>query len=329
MTENKYKCNICQKIYSGYQSLWIHNNKYHKYINDILKSQIPQKSKLCCKYCNKLLSCKQAKYQHHKTCKKKDLILEQNIISTLPDTSEQNIISTLPDTSEQNRISTLLSDITELKNQMITIELKNQMTIVNSNMLELKNQMNEILKNKRIPKIKNINPNVIISIPNNIKPNVIVSIPNNIINNYVDEDINNYVDEDLEKYHNKDCVYILNIKDNIYKYGASSHLINRLQAHKTNLNYKKIIHIYVMDTINESTALEKKIKKMVNYLHINIIYNKHIKIFQIDNIDNIINKFNELELKVKNTKSNSYLELENQNLKLQIEVLKLQSLNNK
>jgi len=48
----------------------------------------------------------------------------------------------------------------------------------------------------------------------------------------------NYVDEDLTKYQNKDCVYIINIKDNIYKYGNTSHLFKRLQTHKTNLqNY--------------------------------------------------------------------------------------------
>ena len=25
----EYKCNICNKQYSSYQSLWIHNKKYH------------------------------------------------------------------------------------------------------------------------------------------------------------------------------------------------------------------------------------------------------------------------------------------------------------
>jgi prophage antirepressor-like protein len=51
---------------------------------------------------------------------------------------------------------------------------------------------------------------------------------------------NNYIDEDLDDYYKKDCVYIINIKDNIYKYGSSSHIFKRLQTHKKNLNYKKI-----------------------------------------------------------------------------------------
>ncbi len=25
----EYRCNICNKDYSSYQSLWIHNKKYH------------------------------------------------------------------------------------------------------------------------------------------------------------------------------------------------------------------------------------------------------------------------------------------------------------
>jgi prophage antirepressor-like protein len=32
--------------------------------------------------------------------------------------------------------------------------------------------------------------------------------------------INNYIDEDLDKYYKKDCVYIIHIQDNIYKYGT-------------------------------------------------------------------------------------------------------------
>jgi len=86
--------------------------------------------------------------------------------------------------------------------------------------------------------------------------------------------IDNYIEEDLEKYHNKDCVYIIHIKDNIYKYGQNkktmfsyfeqkriallfffgntSHIFKRLQAHKTNFKYNKIIKIYDMNNINES-----------------------------------------------------------------------------
>jgi len=36
--------------------------------------------------------------------------------------------------------------------------------------------------------------------------------------------INNYVEVDLDKYYGIDCVYVIHIKDDIYKYGNTSHL---------------------------------------------------------------------------------------------------------
>jgi prophage antirepressor-like protein len=162
--------------------------------------------------------------------------------------------------------------------------------------------------------------------------------------------IDNYIEEDLEKYQNKDCVYIIHIKDNIYKYGNTSHIFKRLQAHKTNLKYNKIIKIYEMHNINDAIKLENKIKILVKTLNINIIYNTHVEIFNVDNnnLQNLIKKIDELSLKIINTKikpnillettqltlenenlklklvdKTKQLELENENLKLKLELLKL------
>ena len=40
--ENEYKCNICNKLYKSYQSLWNHNNKFH----DTTSANILKKSKV-------------------------------------------------------------------------------------------------------------------------------------------------------------------------------------------------------------------------------------------------------------------------------------------
>uniref|UniRef100_A0A6C0EFP7 Bro-N domain-containing protein n=1 Tax=viral metagenome TaxID=1070528 RepID=A0A6C0EFP7_9ZZZZ len=150
--------------------------------------------------------------------------------------------------------------------------------------------------------------------------------------------IDNYIEEDLDKYYNKDCVYIIHIKDNIYKYGNTSHLFKRLQAHKTNLNYNKIIKIYDMNNMNDAIKLENKIKTLVKTLKINTVYNTHIEIFEVDNnnLQNLIKKIDELSFKIINTKNNEniknldiekektkQLELENENLKLKLELFKL------
>jgi predicted GIY-YIG superfamily endonuclease len=138
--------------------------------------------------------------------------------------------------------------------------------------------------------------------------------------------IDNYIEEDLDKYYNKDCVYIIHIKDNIYKFGNSSHLFKRLQAHRTNLNYNKIIKIYEMNNINEAIKLEKKIKILVKTLRINIVYNTHIEMFEINknNLQNLIEKIDGFSLKInKIIKNNVNLELINNNLKLENDNLKL------
>ena len=87
-----YKCNVCNKIYSSYQSLWIHNKKYHNTINintskthqtpQILPQQI-----LNCKYCLKNLSRKDNLKRHEQTCNQKvednKIVLLENKIKEL------------------------------------------------------------------------------------------------------------------------------------------------------------------------------------------------------------------------------------------------------
>ena len=143
--------------------------------------------------------------------------------------------------------------------------------------------------------------------------------------------IDNYIEEDLDKYYNKDCVYIIHIKDNIYKYGYTSHIFKRLQAHKTNLKYNKIIKIFEMNNMNEAIKLENKIKKLVKTLNINIIFNNHIEIFEVDNnnLQNIIEKINGLSLKInKIIKNDINLELEiekerTKQLEIKLELFKI------
>ena len=70
----EYKCNKCNKNYSSYQSLWIHNKKFHSQVNLI-------KEKICeCCICNKVLSCKQSKWRHEQKCKKseKNILQQEN-----------------------------------------------------------------------------------------------------------------------------------------------------------------------------------------------------------------------------------------------------------
>jgi len=83
----EYKCNTCNKLYSSYQSMWIHNKKFHTKIasdvglqnsNGVLVSTVNN-----CKFCKKSFNNRQNKYRHEKICKSKDNkidLLEKEII---------------------------------------------------------------------------------------------------------------------------------------------------------------------------------------------------------------------------------------------------------
>jgi hypothetical protein len=127
MEENKFKCNICNKYYKSYKSLWNHKKKYHYDIptndqhlptNDqhlpTKKPQISPKNVLIkmkktdntiCIFCNKKLSCYNSMNRHLQTCKLKK--------------QEQN-------TEEMKK------EITELK-QMVTELIKNKSNMINNN----------------------------------------------------------------------------------------------------------------------------------------------------------------------------------------------------
>ena len=102
----EYKCKICNKLYSSYQSLWIHNKKFHinvvsnvglQNLNGVLVQTVNN-----CKFCKKSFNNRQNKYRHEKICKLK----------------------------EDNKIDLLEKEIIELKNMITT---KNTKKIINKN----------------------------------------------------------------------------------------------------------------------------------------------------------------------------------------------------
>ncbi len=74
----EYICNKCNKNYSSYQSLWIHNKNFHKpehCENTQLSTSITHKStnieKLTCNHCNKTFSRSDSLNRHYKSCNEK------------------------------------------------------------------------------------------------------------------------------------------------------------------------------------------------------------------------------------------------------------------
>jgi predicted GIY-YIG superfamily endonuclease len=166
-----------------------------------------------------------------------------------------------------------------------------------------------------------------------------------------------YFKDELDKYKDKDCVYILNVQDDIFKYGQSHHLNNRLNQHKKNLDYINVVRVYEMESINDILNLENKIKELSKELKINCTHNSGIEYFKVQSqvkLNKVLEQIDSLALNIKTNnslmihqskmdsiilvelektkqaeldylKSTKMLELQNENLKLQIELLKIQN----
>ena len=78
----EYKCNICNKYYSSYQSLWIHNNKFH--LDKVLKTSdkvLKTSDKVLnynCRYCNNQYNNLKTRWSHEQKCKKNKEIINTN-----------------------------------------------------------------------------------------------------------------------------------------------------------------------------------------------------------------------------------------------------------
>ena len=125
----EYKCTICNKLYSSYQSLWIHNKKFHEKSNSITAHNThftPIITQSNCKYCKKKFTRNYNAIRHEKTCKNKVI--------------------------EVSEITELKKEITELKN-MITTKNTTNNKIINTTNNNNNGTINNITNNFVINKI--------------------------------------------------------------------------------------------------------------------------------------------------------------------------------
>jgi hypothetical protein len=167
------------------------------------------------------------------------------------------------------------------------------------------------IKNENINTIF-INESGLYSILHHIKNTELNLFINNILPKITtNKNKNNYSYDDILDYCNKDCIYILHIKDNIYKYGKSSTIKRRLKDHINILNYNNIERLYILDSMNTMTQMEIDIKNLTKLNKINYNYNNGIEYFECNldiTIDKVIEKIDDLYYKAKkNTKSTDIL----------------------
>ena len=161
----EYKCNICNKIYKTYQTLWNHNKKFHSNINkhsnhtdqhyNKHSNQSNQQSKqpnqhsnhqpinvnLICKYCNKKFSYIQSRWVHEKKCVLKYNIPTNNIITNI------NTVNIVNANTINNKII-----INKLGNENVLHLTKAEVMIIFNKELESITTMIELLNfNERLP----------------------------------------------------------------------------------------------------------------------------------------------------------------------------------
>ena len=157
-----HKCNICNKIYSSYKTLWKHNKNKHKLNiqnnlnnseNNLIKSEnnlIKLEKNINCRYCNKEYYNIKSRWSHEKKCQiifnEKEQEKQINEIKIAEINSNKEI--KLAEINEKIKIAEIELKLAEI-NSNKEIELKK---------LEIKKE-NTIIKQKsnRNPTIKTIN----------------------------------------------------------------------------------------------------------------------------------------------------------------------------
>lgn len=69
-----------------------------------------------------------------------------------------------------------------------------------------------------------------------------------------------YDDNKIKELNNENCVYIIRVKDSLYKFGITSHLKIRMYNHKRFLDFDEILEVFTLPNLNIALNIETKIK---------------------------------------------------------------------
>ena len=221
-----YNCNICNKEYKNYKSLWTHNKKFHInncHINDDNVNTCDNKNNnidvLQCKYCNKILSARQSRWRHEKKCKiKKELQIQQELdkvkmeLEIIKKTNITNNNSHNTNNINKGKIYNTTNIVKFGSEDILKILNESQpLKILNSRLLALEESIKTTHFNKDKPeyqniRISNLRSNVaqVHDGENFVTMNQYETI-NELINNHVDA-ITQLLEENQDKLSNKTII---------------------------------------------------------------------------------------------------------------------------
>ncbi len=146
----------------------------------------------------------------------------------------------------------------------------------------------------------------------------------NKLNNPIPE-LNKH-DFDVNKYKDKEVLYIINIIDNLYKFGITNNIYRRLKNHEGKFKYQYVVKCWDCTNRTVSRKIENDIKKYIRINKLQRTYNKATEVLEIDEILCILEVFNQYvdihNAEYENKFINKRLEQECNIVKSQIEFLK-------
>lgn len=161
MEPKKYTCNLCDKLYKSYKSMWNHNKIFHSEITPNHSKITPKslqitpnhsnsfnsQSNKTCSFCNKTYSRSDNLNKHLNVCKiKKEIENPNDLHEQINKLMEQNIL--------------LLNKVEDLQN-----ELEKQAKLINTNNTEIINTNSNNITTNNTNNITNnntINNNIVI-----------------------------------------------------------------------------------------------------------------------------------------------------------------------
>jgi len=105
-----------------------------------------------------------------------------------------------------------------------------------------------------------------------------------------------YDEHKLKELENQSCLYIIHVKDSLYKFGMTIHSYKRMNTHKHNLDYNEIIKIYPMQNSDLVRKVENKIKKYTLNAKIRKILDVGTEFFEINEIYTIERTLKDISL---------------------------------
>ena len=107
-----------------------------------------------------------------------------------------------------------------------------------------------------------------------------------------------YDEHKLKELEDQSCLYIIHVRDSLYKFGMTFHSYKRMNEHKNNLDYNEIIKIYPMPNSDLVRKVENKIKKYTSNLKIRRFLDEGVEFFETNEIYTLERVLKEISIMV-------------------------------